>query len=69
MKALWVEPIEPIGPPKKSQPIPIPGAKIEEVEEGCVIETDKSDWKEDDKVKGMYTYGEKEKPITIEQID
>jgi len=57
VKAIWVEPLDNIVPPKKkSSPIPIPGAKIEELEEGYETDTEEEDEK-------------KEKPITIEKID
>ena len=69
VKALWVEQVEDIVPPKRSVPIPIPSAKIKEVEGGYVSEFNKPDWKENDKVKGMYTYSEKEKPITKQEIN
>lgn len=40
VKALWVEPIDPIGPPKASKPIPIPSAKIEEIDDGYESEAE-----------------------------
>jgi len=55
-KAIWVEPLEGIPPRKKSSPIPIPGTKIEEVEEGYETDTEEEDEK-------------KEKSLTIEEID
>jgi len=68
IKAIFVEPVDPVLPLKKSKPIPIPGAKIEEID-GYETDTEESAYAPDDVVEGALCYKGKEKQATIEELD